>query len=379
MSDTGKLGVLLVSLGQLNELLLKLLARSSFVREIVVATRNVSRALPALNLARMAAGAEEFFPILRAVSLDFNQTEPAAEALAELRPEVTFAAPSLQSWWVLDRLPPPAAEPLRAAGFGAWLPFHLAPMIRLMRAWRESGLSSPIISAPYPDVVNPILSFKGLAPTCGAGNLDEIVPKLRWRVGEELSVSPEEVRVRLVGHHALEKYVYRSSPTDELPPPYLLRIEIGGRKLGDALDAPAMLFEPYPLSQGLEFHHLTAGSALRLLGAFGAGPKKKIHLHVPAPHGLPGGYPVVVEDGRVELDLAPEWTRQQAVEVNRASHRWDGIESLEPDGTVVFTGETSAVLRENLAFDFPRLRFEDVEAAAEELRRRFQEYIRRLD
>jgi hypothetical protein len=374
--------VLLISLGQLNGLLLKLLARTPGIDEIMVGTRAGDRATPTLNLARMSAGAEGFFPTIRAVPFDLNETEAAAEALSELRPDVTFAAPSLQSWWVLDQMPHAAAAPLQAAGFGAWLPFQLLPMKRLMTAWKQSGLETPIIGAPYPDVVNPILDARGLAPTCGVGNLAEMVPKLQWRVAEYHSAPPEHVKVWLVAHHALEKYVYSSYNTsgaeDDEPPPYKLHIEVAGRELDPNFDVQEALFEPYPLPEGLDFNFLTAGSAVRLMTAFLKQSGEKTFTHVPAPDGLPGGYPVMIEDGSIGLDLPPDWTRKEAVEANRASHRWDGIETIEDDGTVEFTDVTAGILRETLGYDWPRLPFDEVRAAADELRRRFDAYTQRF-
>jgi hypothetical protein len=79
----------------------------------------------------------------------------------------------------------------------------------------------------------------------------------------------------------------------------------------------------------------------------------------------------------VRLDLPSRWRQEDAIEVNRVSHRWDGIDSVAPDGTVVFTEETAGILREVLRYDWPRMRFEEVEPAANELRRRFDAYVGR--
>jgi hypothetical protein len=373
-----RLRVLLISFGQLNGLLLKLLARLPEVQEVVVATREPTRAEPALNLARMAAGAEDLFPRLRAVACDFNQTETAAQTLRAIRPDVSFAAPSLQSWWVLEQIPAAAAAPLRDAGYGAWLPLQLAPMMRLMKAWKLSGVATPLISAPYPDVVNPILATQDLAPTCGVGNVDEIVPKLRWRAAESMAVDPGEVRVFLTAHHALETFVFRAAPPAEPAPPYLLRIEGGGKVLDSPDDAHRWILEPYPLARGLDFHFLTAGSAIRLIRALGAGPGVKTALHVPGPKGLPGGYPVIVEEGKVAVDLPAGWSLVQAIEVNRVSHRWDGIDSLDGDGSFQYTDRTATILHDKLGFDRKKIAPEEVDSAARELSDRFAEYVRRF-
>jgi hypothetical protein len=369
--------ILLVSLGKLNGLLLQLLARRPGIGEIVVATRNVDRAQPIVNLARMGAAAEGFFPALGVVSFDLNQASASAETLAAIRPDLTLVAPSLQSWWVLDEIPFQQAKPLRPAGFGAWLPLQLLPMIRFMEAWRLSKLGTPILSAPYPDVVNPILATQGLEPTCGVGNVGELIPKLQCLLADRLSVPPDEVRVWLAAHHAIQKYVYRQAKVEGEPPPFLVSVEVGGREPSPEVDVRSLLLTAYALPQGLDFQFLTVGATIRVIAAFLEPPGRSTFLHVPAPAGLPGGYPVAVQDGAVRLDLPSRWRQEDAIEVNRVSHRWDGIDSVAPDGTVEFSEQTAGILREVLRYDWPRMRFEEVEPAANELRRRFDAYVGR--
>ena len=129
----------------------------------------------------------------------------------------------------------------------------------------------------------------------------------------------------------------------------------------------------------MDYQFLTVGTFISAICAFLEPPEKATCMHLPAPAGLPGGYPVVVQDAAVRLDLPASWQKDEAVEVNRASHRWDGIESIEVDGTVVFADKTVGILREFLRYDWPRMRFEEVEAAASELRRCFDTYVKQTD
>ncbi len=367
--------ILLVSLGKLNSLVLQILARRRRIAEIIVATRNPERAMPGVHLARMGAAAEGFFPTLRVVEFDLNDVAASAETLATLRPDVTLAAPSIQSWWVLDEVEARLADPLRPAGFGAWLPFQLLPMIRFMKAWKQSELGTPILSAPYPDVVNPILATQGLAPTGGVGNVCELVPKLQCLIADRLSVEATNVRVWLAAHHALQPYVFTRSQNGGEPPPFLVAAEVNGGSVMSDSDLRSILLGEYRLPAGLEFQFLTVGTFISAIRAFLEPSEKTTSMHLPAPAGLPGGYPVVVQDRTVRLDLPPTWQKEDAVEVNRASHRWDGIESIEEDGTVVFTDKTAGILREFLRYDWPRMRFEEVEAAASDLHRCFDTYV----
>ena len=57
----------------------------------------------------------------------------------------------------------------------------------------------------------------------------------------------------------------------------------------------------------------------------------------PAPGGLHGGYPVRIAGGRVELDLPPGVSEEDAIAYNAYAGRGDGIERIDEDGTVHFT------------------------------------------
>jgi len=82
---------------------------------------------------------------------------------------------------------------------------------------------------------------------------------VRLLAAEQLGVSPEEVRVLLVAHHALEGFAFaEQGPTGETPP-YWIRVEYGGRDVTEEVRAGELLLSPYPISPGPAGHFLTAG------------------------------------------------------------------------------------------------------------------------
>ncbi len=58
------------------------------------------------------------------------------------------------------------------------------------------------------------------------------------------------------------------------------------------------------------------------------------------------GYPVIVEHGHIRLNVAPDWSEEDAVATNEASFPYDGIERVEADGAIVFTETTVTALRD---------------------------------
>lgn len=370
---------MVVGLGGLGSVLLELLARDEAIGEIVVAGRNLARGEARCNLARVGALAQGRDPHIRFVPLDLNDRGRASESIGRHSPDIIVSTASLQTWWLTELLPPDARARLARAPFGAWLPVHLALAIKFMEALRDANYRGHALVASFPDVVNVVLGRLGLAPTCGLGNLDEIVPKLQHLAGQRLGVSPRAIRVLLVAHHALEPFVFSSragaTSADLVVPPYWVRIESGGQDVTGQVEAERLLFQSYPLPPGPAWHFLTAGSSTRLIRALSA--EREELLHVPAPDGLPGGYPVAASRAGVHLIDLPGFSRDEAISMNERSQRFDGIERIDADGTVELTAEATDVLEQVLGYNGGRLRPSESEERAQELIARFRDYAAR--
>jgi hypothetical protein len=75
--------------------------------------------------------------------------------------------------------------------------------------------------------------------------------------------------------------------------------------------------------------------------------------HVPGPHGLPGGYPVRLHAGTLELDLPPAVTRIEAIAWNLGYELQSGL--VVENGRAAYTGrlhELIAAVSPDLAAGF---------------------------
>jgi len=369
---------MLIGLGGLGSITLELLAREEGLGRVVVGSRNVERSTARCNLARLGAMAQGYAPSISFVPLDLSNTEAVAEIVHREAPDVIISTATMLTWWLPSRLPPEQAAAIQGAGFGVWLPVHLTLTMKLMQALRDAGYQGATLTAAFPDVVNCILGRLDLAPTCGVGNVSQFIPKIRLLAAQRLGTPPDAVRVWMVAHHALGPAVVRSR-TDHMPP-YFLRIEHGGQDVTQAIRADELVVAPYPRTSGPDVHFLTAGTTVRLVRALLSDsplPQAPALLHAPAPHGLPGGYPVIVGHGDVQPAPIEGLTLEQAIDINERSHRFDGIERIEPDGTAVFCPEAADVLRAELGYDCERLPPGESEARANELIARFRAYAER--
>ena len=367
--------LLIAGLGDLGAVVLELLAREPWPGRIVAGGRNESRTTARVNLARLGARAQGCQPDLEAVRLDLDDEADTADRLRTIAPDIILCTASRQSWWLPEQLPEGPRAALRRAGFGVWLPVHLALSIKLMRALGRSGHHAHVAIAPFPDVANCVLSRIGPTPTCGIGNLDEIVPKLEMAAAARLGLPQHELEVTLVAHHALEAFAFAAARPTSPVPPYFVRITHDGRDVTVDTGAHELLLSPHPITPGPPAHFLTAGSTVRLLRALASQTEHR--LHTPGPEGLPGGYPVLVSVAGVRLAPIPGLSRAAAIEINDRSHPFDGIDRIESDGTVVYRPESSEVLRRVLSYDCDRLPPADVDARAEELLGRFRVYAKR--
>ncbi len=351
------------------------LAAGTWPARVVACRRDERRGAEACRLARVvAAAAGTTGPDLEFAPLDLADADMVAGLLARVRPSLVILTASLQTWWLASLLPSEAARPLRGIGFGAWLPLHLPVLLSAMRSLSAARYEGPVLSAPFPDVTGPVLDRIGLAPTCGVGNVAEVVPKLRLLAAARLRTDPARVEVTLVAHHALLAGAFRpaDAPAREPLPPHFLRIRVDGEDVTEAVDAEGLLVEPWSLPGGGAWASLTAACTVRLARALLA--PRETRLHAPSPGGLPGGYPVLVGGGSVRPEPIDGLSFEEAIRLNERSHPFDGIERIEPDGTAVFTGRVCEAMRDTLGFDCPRLAPSEAAGRGEELRERFERY-----
>ncbi len=172
--------LLLIGLGDLGAVTLELLARVRGIEKIIVGSRSSERGVARCNLARIGAMAQGYSPDISFLELDLHHPDDTAQKVQEINPKIILCTASMMTWWLPSLFPTDQQTQLKRAGFGAWLPLHLTLPLKLMEALKLADYDGFTLIAPYPDVVNPILKARGSKPTAGIGNLDEVVPKVRY-------------------------------------------------------------------------------------------------------------------------------------------------------------------------------------------------------
>src|SRR5579863_8726063 len=179
----------------------------------------------------------------------------------------------------------------------------MLPMqLPVVRAVMSTGFPGPVANLSFPDVTNGILDRLGLAPTIGLGNVTMQLLRVRGALRAELGPDGELPLVRVIGHHNQVYPVMRAEPPAD--PDDRVRVFLGEQ--GERADHLAYMGRPY--AAGILYNQVTAAACIRVVAALLPGaPAKRISAPTPfgLPGVLPGGYPVVIDEGTITLDLPP--------------------------------------------------------------------------
>lgn len=368
--------IMILGQGVLGGDVLDFLLQSGANIEIAVGARTPDKALHRVNLARYTAMNLGFSPAVDIHPIDLMDIEATAERLSQIKPDIIFNATTLHSWWVITKLPPEAFRRLDEGRGGIWTPMHQVLIRRLMKAVRLADLKAVVVNASYPDVVNASLAAEGLAPAVGIGNIANAVPGIRFAAAHMLAVPPASIEIRFFAHHYLSYRMPSTGGTDGAP--YHLSIYANGLEVPrediDHAELFSLVAGRFRRVKGLAGQSVTASSATAMLLALAR--RKGEVVHAPGPLGLVGGYPIRVSADGLLVDLPAKLTLDDAIAVNRECQRYDGIESVDDDGTVRFTDAAADVLSQVLGLELRAYPPQDCEARAEELAAHFAQFAR---
>ncbi len=370
--------IMLVGIGELGGIVLEYMSRIPNICEIVTADSNADWGFRKTNSAIEGASYMGLYPHITFHPIDVLNIEKTAELLRKINPTIIFNGTTLQSWWVVNELPPEVNAKLyrNKCALGPWSAMHLALTSKLMKAVQMSGIETYVVNSSYPDVTNASLARLGMAPTVGIGNMDLSIPYFQKVSSELLNVPIADVSVELIAHHYHAYYWCRYGTGTDAP--FYLRIYVGHEdvteKLGDVkkliLELPKRAVRP----AGRHGQFVVAGSSLKNIMAI-YNDTGEI-THAPGPQGLEGGYPVRLSRKGAEVVLPKGMSLAQARDLNVKAQVYDGIKEVRENGDVVVTEEAYATFKEMLHIDCKVITVKDSFEQATELKKKFHEFAR---
>ena len=365
--------IMMVGLGDLGAHVLEMLVRAPGSRRIITADINEEWGYRKTNIAAYGAAQLGHYPQLEFTKIDLFNVEQTAEIISKYKPDIIYSAATLQSWWVINTLPKDVFEELDKARFGPWLPMHLTLVWKLMQAVKETGRDIKVINSSFPDAVNPALGKVGLAPTIGIGNVANPVPPLRSSIAYQLGRPMKDVTVFFVCQHFVSHYIPRFGNAGGAP--YYLKAVVDGNDVTGDLDMEKVLGElpkRFRRAGGRDGQILTASSAAGITLAMADDTGE--FMHAPGPGGLPGGYPVRVDSQGGTVVLPKGLTLEEAIWTNEEGQRFDGIDGIDEDGTVHYSENHMAIMKEMMGYECKTMKVEETEAQYKELASKFKAF-----
>ncbi|HYB85112.1 MAG TPA: NAD-dependent epimerase/dehydratase family protein [archaeon] len=305
------------------------------------------------------------YPDISFRKLDLFDVNATAAAIKQIDPRVICHCATLGSWWITRLLPP--EEYHKVSPLGPWLPNHLTLALNLMRAVKKAGTDTKVINAAFPDLSNVVLTKLGLMPVCGGGNMDFLCAFVRYVVSRELKIQTNDIFVYGVGHHG----AYYTARMGE---PYYLKILARGEDVTDKFPHDKLrklcyaegFFDRPQLKGPLVNQFRVAASFLQntLAVYFNT---RELRMSVPGPNGLPGAYPCRLGQEGAEIVLPDDMTLKNAIEINETGARFDGIETVRDDGTVVYLDQNVRDMDDVLGYRCKELRISEIDERAKEL------------
>lgn len=321
--------LLVVGAGDMTERVLHPVVAAGWVREVTL----VSRSASVRTMASVLTSGYDV--VVHAHELDARDPSALAAVLRQRRPDVVLQTASLSSPWSMAGRNDALALAFACAGLAVRLPLQLPVLLSTMRAVADCGFGGPVVNLSFPDVTNPLSARLGSPPLLGVGNVAIMQTRARAALRGEMGADAEMPLLRLVGQHGqLFDVVQSRLPADPADRPMVwVGDEARGERVVRRDDLPYL---PEAIAPGLPYNALAAAAAIPVLRALlpGGAP---LRMSVPAPHGMFGGFPVIIRDGGVELDLPTGVTLTECQALCDRAARGDGIERVDDDGTVHFT------------------------------------------
>jgi len=325
--------VLIIGIGDMARQIAHWLADSTLVGELILASRNVERGEALANLLSACHPCR-----VRFVELDGTVQSDVERLIEQVEPHLILQNATLIGPWELVERGDEKSKTLFSVGLGPQLPAQLPVVMAVMRAVRATGYDGPVANLSLPDITNPVLAKLGLAPTVGLGNAGMVQHKVRAALLAGNSEPLENLPViRIVAHHSQTGI----SMSSRLPanPDERCRVYLGE----EGTRADELAYSGPTIGRGITNNISTTASTVPVLfSLLPGGPS--LRASMPGFDGLPGGYPLRIEQGQVSLDLPPDVALEDAISFNEKLARHDGIECIGDDGTVTFTSKVAEVM-----------------------------------
>ncbi len=253
--------------------------------------------------------------------------------------------------------------------YGIWTPLAIRFTKNVMEACDRADTDAIVINTSYSDAVIPWLKSAGKAfPDFGSGNLNHLVPRIRFAVAGILGVEDFwNVDVMFAAGHFHDVCISKEGQTEGIELP--LKVYYKGEE--KAIDQKE-IFSRCSIAMPVDAQRnmMNASSNFRIIDAvikaLRTGEQQRVFS--PGFGGNIGGYPVIVgyRDGKLDAWIDESvFSFDEMNKADRASMALDGVEDVR-DGCLYYTDHLIEKVKTAFDRDLPKeVKFEDIEKTAQ--------------
>lgn len=332
--------VMILGLGSVGTYLLDyLVSRNDPAITLIVVGRNLEKIESDVNIVKVAAliRHQNCSKILIEGDVDFTDEEKIVGCIRKHNPDFI-----INSSRVYPGLKYGSISWNNIRAYGIWSPLAADYIKHIMKACEAAESHGIVINTSYSDVIIPWLKSGGGAyPDFGSGNMNHLIPRIKYAVAEYLKVEDFwNIEVMFATGHFHDIVISKEGHTEGIE--QLIQVYYKDHEL----QIPqAEIFSRCKISMPVDAKRnmMNASSNYEIIAAIidalRLGEKRRFYS--PGVFGEIGGYPVII-DGMTEVPQAyideTVFTLAQMREKNRVSIYLDGIERVE-SGNLYYTDE----------------------------------------
>ena len=358
--------VMIVGLGSVGAYLMDyLISKNDPAINIVVVGRDENKMLSKVNITRVAG-------LIRGVNkshieiesgVDLNDIDAVQKAIEKHQPDFIVnssrAYPGLKygsiSW-------------ANVRAYGIWSPLAIRFTKNVMEACDKADTNAVVINTSYSDAVIPWLKSAGKAyPDFGSGNLNHLVPRMKFAVADMLGVEDYwNVDIMFAAGHFHDVCISKEGQTEgvELP----LKIYYRGEEKDlphDKVFAACKILTPVDQTRNM----MNASSNYQIITAVidAIRTHENQKVFTPGFGGNIGGYPVQVgyKDGQLSAWIDESvFSFEEMNKADRASMALDGVEDVV-DGKLIYTDALIEKAKKAFGKELPKtVAYDDIDKTA---------------
>ena len=361
-----KMKVMIIGLGSVGAYLLDyLMSRNDEAIDIICVGRDADKMQMKVNITRIAGLIREVNKshIYVEGGVDLNDIDAITAAIKKYEPDFIVnssrAYPGLKygsiSW-------------ANVRAYGIWTPLSIRFTKNIMDACDAADTNAVVINTSYSDAVIPWLKSAGHAyPDFGSGNLNHLVPRIKYAVADILGVEDFwNVDVMFAAGHFHDVCISKEGHTEGVELPLKVYYK------GEEKDIPAEdIFSRCKIAMPVDQtrNMMNASSNYRIItaiiDAIRTGESQKIFI--PGFDGNIGGYPVIVgyKEGKLSAWIDESvFTFDEMNKADRASMALDGVEDVT-DGKLIYTDALIEKSIKAFGVELPKtVAYDDIEKTA---------------